>query len=87
MPLHMVEDETGDATLAMRRLFAFLESMADGVLAGRLDEGEARKAFAEPLHAIWQHAYVFLAPVNQAEEWWDPPPKIAILDQQWRGLG
>lgn len=83
----MVEDETGDATLAMRRLFAFLESMADGVLAGRLDEGEARKAFAEPLHAIWQQAYVFLAPVNQAEEWWDPPPKIAILDQQWRGLG
>ena len=85
MPMHVMEDETGEATAAMRRLFAFLESMADGVLSGRLAEPEARAEFAAPLHSIWQHAYTFLAPLNQADEWWDPLPKIAELDRRWAG--
>jgi hypothetical protein len=85
IPLHPVEDETGEATLAMRRLFAFLESMADGVLSGRLSEADARLEFAAPLHAFWRHAYTFLAPLNQADEWWDPLPKSAELDRRWQG--
>jgi hypothetical protein len=85
MPMHVVEDETGEATAAMRHLFAFLESMADGVLSGRLTEPEARAEFAGPLHSIWQHAYTFLAPLNQADEWWNPLPKIAELDRRWAG--
>jgi len=85
MPMHVMEDETGEATAAMRRLFAFLESMSDGVLSGRLAEAEARAEFAAPLHSIWQYAYTFLAPLNHADEWWDPRPKIAELDQRWAG--
>lgn len=85
MPMHMMEDETGEATTAMRRLFAFLESMADGVLSGRLSEQEARAEFAAPLHSVWQHAYTFLAPLNQADEWWEPLPKMAELDRLWAG--
>lgn len=84
-PLHMVEDETGDATSAMKRVFAFFESMADGVLAGRLDEALARQAFATSLHTFWRHAYIYLAPLNQADEWWTPPPSMAELDDRWGG--
>ncbi|MFN3582474.1 nucleotide-binding protein [Phenylobacterium sp.] len=85
VPMHMAEDETGQATRDMRLLFAFLESMADGVLAGRLDEAEARRTFSEPLHAFWRHARTFLAPLNGADEWWSPPPRMAELDDLWRG--
>lgn len=83
-PLHMTEDETGEPTAAMRRAFSFFESMADGVLAGRVDEDAARAEFAAPMHAIWQRAYTYLAPLNLAAEWWDPPPKIQELDRRWQ---
>jgi hypothetical protein len=85
IPTHVMEDETGQATVAMRRLFAFLESLADGVLSGRLSDREARSEFAAPLRAIWRHAYTYLAPLNQADEWWKPLPKMAELDQRWQG--
>ncbi|WP_411288573.1 nucleotide-binding protein [Phenylobacterium sp.] len=85
VPMHMMEDETGEATAAMRRVFAFLESMADGVIAGRLSEPEARMEFAVPLRAVWERAFTYLAPLNVAEEWWRPPPKIEVLDKRWQG--
>jgi hypothetical protein len=84
IPFHASEDETGEATAALRKAFTFMESLADGVLAGRLDEKMARAEFAAPLHAIWQRAHTYLAPLNGADEW-NPIPCIAVIDQKWQG--
>ena len=83
VPAHRVEDETGEASAAMRKAFVFLESMADGVLSNRLDEETARAEFSAPLHALWARAYTYLAPLNQADDWWRPLPRLAELDQKW----
>ena len=85
MPMHRMEDETGVPTAAMRKAFAFLESMADGVLSGRLNEPQARLTFAAPLSEVWRRAFTYLAPLDGADEWWDPPPKIELLDKKWQG--
>ena len=84
-PMHLLEDETGEAAAALKKVFAFMESMADGVLSERLREPEARAEFAEPLHAVWARASIFLAPLSQAQEWWNPLPRLAVLDQRWSG--
>ncbi|MDB5430099.1 MAG: hypothetical protein JWP35_1215 [Caulobacter sp.] len=84
IPLHASEDETGEATAAMQRVFAFFESLADAVLHGGQDADRLREVFEEPIHRVWQNAATYLAPRNQADEWWDPLPKIAELDRLWQ---
>ena len=69
----------------LERLFAFLESMADALLSGRLDEAVARAVFEHPVRTIWPFIYTHLAPPNQADEWWDPLPRLAELYARWTG--
>lgn len=82
-PLHMVEDEDGQATADVEALFNFLNGMADAVLAGRADEDRLRPVFESPVRGVWSHAFTYLAPLNVADEWWDPLPKIAELNRRW----
>lgn len=69
---------------ALRRLFVFLETVADDVLSGSIDEAGARSIFAGPVAALWPHMFVLLAPANHAEDWWRPLPRLAELHQRWR---
>jgi hypothetical protein len=69
---------------ALGRIFAFLEAVSDAVLAGRIDERDARAHFGEAIPSVWSVAFHELAPPNHADEWWDPMPKIALLSQRWR---
>lgn len=85
VPMHFQEDEDGHATKALLRLFIFLERMADGVLVGRLDESAARVEFAGSLAAVWKVAHTYLAPLNHADDFWNPIPRVAELDQRWKG--
>ena len=82
-PMHMMEDEDGQATADIILLFEFLNTMAEALLAGRVDEAAVRQTFQGPVHNVWRHAFTYLAPLNVADEWWDPPPKIAELDRRW----
>lgn len=82
-PLHMIEDEDGQATADIRLLFEFLNTMAEALLAGRVDEAAVRQTFQGPVHNVWRHAFTYLAPLNVADEWWEPLPKIAELDRRW----
>jgi len=68
---------------ALRRLFAFLESMSDAVLSGRIDEHAARMAFEKPVQTLWPRLRALLAPPIEANGWWDPPPDLARLDARW----
>ena len=65
------------------RLFTLLESMADALLSGRVDEGLARPIFEHPVRTLWPYIYIHFAPPNQADEWWDPLPRLAELYARW----
>jgi hypothetical protein len=86
IPLHGFEDEDGVATQALKTVFVFLESFADALLAGEIDEHRARAIFDQPIKTVWNHARIYLAPLNSADEWWDPLPKLAELDLRWKAL-
>ena len=83
-PMHVYEDEDGQATRDVETLFNFFNGMADAVLAGRADEHRLKAALAPALNSLWAHAFTYLAPLNLPDEWWDPLPKIAELSQRWR---
>jgi hypothetical protein len=68
---------------ALARVFAFLESVSDAVLAGSIDEDMARAHFGEAIPSVWSVAYHELAPPNHAEDWWKGLPKIAELSKRW----
>lgn len=87
IPLHVTEDETGEASAALRRVFAFLDSMADSLLAGHVDESIARTAFGTAVAGVWERARLYLAPLNGADEVWNPPPPLAQLYDRWRERG
>lgn len=83
-PMHLYEDEDGQATKDVVLLFNFLNTMAEAVLAGRVDEAVARQAFQSAVHNVWRHSFTYLAPLNVADEFWDPLPKLAELDRRWQ---
>ena len=84
VPLHVAEDEDGYATRALKTVFVFLESFADAVLAGEIDERRARPVFESSVKSVWEHAFTYLAPPNIADEWWDPLPRLADLSLRWK---
>lgn len=84
VPTHMMEDEDGSATAAIKAVFDFLNIMAEALLSGRADEGKLRPTFEQPVRHVWDRAFTYLAPINHADEVWDPLPYIALLDRRWR---
>lgn len=68
----------------LQRVFAFLEGLSAAINAGKVDEGEARSAFATAILSFWPVAATLLAPPNHAEEFWNPVPAIAELFAKWR---
>lgn len=68
----------------MWRVFSFLESMAESVVAGEVPESEARAEFGPVVTLFWPHAVTLLAPPNHASEFWNPVPRLAELYGRWR---
>lgn len=68
----------------VERIFAFLEGLSDAVLEHAVDEGEAREKFERSILSFWPVAATMLAPPNHVDEWWDPPPKLAMLCARWK---
>jgi len=67
----------------VQRVFAFLEGLSEAVLAGAIDEGEARRVFGPAVLSFWPVAASMLAPPNHRDDWWQPVPKIAELHHRW----
>lgn len=76
--------EYGPEREALGEVFAFLESVSDAILAGKIDESEAKRHFGEAIPGVWSVAFTELAPPNHADEWWDPLPKMATVSQRWK---
>lgn len=68
---------------ALQSVFAFLESLAEGVMSGSLDEAQAESTFGAAVRSFWPSAATLLAPPNDADGWWNPLPKLAELYQRW----
>lgn len=68
----------------IRRLFGFLEGLAEAVLSGRVNEREARKAFGAAVLQSWPHIATLLAPANHVDDYWNPPPLLSELYGRWR---
>lgn len=69
---------------AMRRIFAFLESLAAAVLDGKLPEQETRTVFGEAVDFTWPNLATLLAPPNHVDDFWTPSPRISELYLRWR---
>ena len=77
------DEEEASAHQGLRRLFTFLESLADAILSNEIDEASARESFEKPVLLLWPHIYTLLAPANHAEDWWQPLPMLAELYRRW----
>jgi len=78
-----VDDDSRDAWEGLKKIFYFLDSMSEAVLAGDIDEETARARFEKQVVWVWDVAVTALAPPNQADEYWEPLPAIAQLAHQW----
>jgi hypothetical protein len=78
------DDEELESHKALRQLFAFLETVSDAVLSADIEEAAARQVFEQPIRILWPEMYTSMAPLNHADEWWNPRlPKIAELYARW----
>lgn len=68
----------------IRQVFAFLESLASAVLSGQIDELAARASFEQPMRAAWPWIATALAPPNHVQDYWRPPPSLAVLLDRWQ---
>ena len=68
----------------LRQLFSFLNSVADGVLSGDLDDALARSTFEQPMRASWSWIATSLAPPNHVDDYWTPLPSLAVLLERWK---
>ena len=72
---------------AILRVFAFLESVSDAVLSGRISEDQAKAVFGSTVNLFWPHAATLLAYPGPADEFWNPPPQLAHLYARWKATG
>lgn len=88
VPSHMSDDDRGDTTQALSDAYQFLNSVADGILTGSVDEGLAKETFSEAMTAVWTAAYTYFVPPGaDPEEAWQPLPPLAQLVRRWHQAG
>ena len=85
IPFHISDDdEEGVSTKALTAAFNFLNSVADGVLSGQIDQELAFDAFAQPVVEVWKRAFGYFAPPGgDPEDAWNPLPPLGALARQW----
>lgn len=87
IPFHISEDADGLATDALSLVFNFLNSMADGVLAGHVDEDVARSAFQQAVIEVWARSYQYFVPAGgDPDEAWSPMPPLGVLAGKWGNI-
>ena len=80
--LHPYAEDLPRASL--RRIFQCLDSLAAAVIDGDVPQAAAQAHFGEAVRSFWPWASQLLAPINQADEFWQPLPPLAQLYQQWK---
>ncbi len=76
------EDESGQDTQALQRVVAFLETVADAVIDGHIDEVETKEVFSSAMLSVWTHAkHYFFQPGGEGGEEWQT--SLAVVCQKW----
>lgn len=78
------DEETASLRPQMRKVFAFLDGLADAILSGRVPEAEARQAFGEVVAFTWPNLATLLAPPNHIDDFWNPQPRLSELYVRWQ---
>ena len=84
LPFDPYDEEFQQKRFFLKRIFLLLDKLADRILAGGIDEDNARKVFEHAVLSTWDVSHSLLAPPNHADEWWDPPPPLAQPAARWR---
>ncbi|RZJ46352.1 MAG: hypothetical protein EON87_04925 [Brevundimonas sp.] len=82
--LDVMNEETVELRPQLRQLFGFLDGLAGEILDHTINEDEARTVFEQAVLRGWPHLALLLAPPNMADEYWNPPPRLAELYVRWR---
>lgn len=79
-------DEFQQASPDIMKVFAFLESLSDRVLAGDLAEDVVREKFRSAVISFWPFFAISRVPPGQAdaEEYWRELPRLGQLFQRWK---
>ncbi len=79
-------EEFQAANADIMKIFAFLESLSDRVLAGDLDEDVVRAKFQTPVLSFWPFFAISRVPAGQAdsEDVWRELPRLGQLFQRWK---
>lgn len=84
IPFHASDDQDGHAPQALTTAFNFLNSVADGVIAGQVDESIAVAEFGSAVVELWQRAFAYFVPLGvDPVDAWAPTPPIGVLAARW----
>lgn len=76
------EDESGQDTQALQRVVAFLETVADAVIDGHINEVETKEVFSSAMLSVWTHAkHYFFQPGGEGGEKWQT--SLAVVCEKW----
>ena len=80
----MADEQSQDVHDAMTGAFNYLNSVADGVLSGQIDENLAEDAFFESMISMWERGFIYFVPPGADPiEAWTPIPPIGVLAAKW----
>lgn len=84
VPFNVADEQSAGVHDAMAGVFNYLNSVADGVLSGQVDENIAQDAFFEPIVSMWERGFIYFVPPGaDPVEAWKPVPPIGILAAKW----
>jgi len=85
IPMSMIEDESGEDTAALERIYAFLNAVADTVLEHPELESRGRAIFETAVKSVWSRVFSYFTPPSgdSGEMWDDELPPVAQLAVRW----
>ncbi len=84
--LTMADEQDAEVREAMAQAFSYLNSVADGVLSGQVDDNLAFDAFSDAMTSMWERGFLYFVPPGaNSIEAWNPIPPIAVLVAKWSG--
>jgi hypothetical protein len=85
IPMSMADDEKGEDTAALKRVYAFLNAVADTLLGHLELESRGRAIFETAMRSVWGRVFAYFTPPSgdSAEMWGDDLPPVAKLMARW----
>ncbi|WP_068955897.1 TIR domain-containing protein [Pararhizobium polonicum] len=79
-------EEFQGASNEIMKIYAFLESLADGIVTGALEEQAAKSTFEAAILSFWPFYATSRGPVGwvDPDDYWQEIPQLAKLYEKWK---